>query len=284
MSVKGYPLPAEGTAWADEPPRLLVEEASFAYQPAGKRTSQFTLEPVSFRAQRGELVTIVGPNASGKTTLLQLLSGLNRPLGGRVELDGEELCRLDPRTRAQRIAVVQQESPLVFPVSTTEFVLQGRHPYSRRLHFPSEGDLGLALRALEQVGAAHLAGRWLNELSGGEKQRVVLARALAQQPMLLLLDEPTLHLDIGGQVELLKQLTALATTGKTTIVVVTHELELAAQFADQVVLLHHGRTLGVGRPAEVFEEAVLREVFEAPLRVEPGPGNRPSIRLEVRPK
>jgi iron complex transport system ATP-binding protein len=282
MSATGSPLPTEAAALRAEPPRMLVEGASFAYHAGGRREPQFTLEPVSFRARRGELVTIVGPNASGKTTLLLLLSGVHRPLAGRVELDGVEVSKLDPRTRAQRIAVVQQESPLVFPVSTTEFVLQGRHPYSRRLHFPSEDDLGLALRALERVGAAHLAGRWMKELSGGEKQRVVLARALAQQPILLLLDEPTLHLDIGGQVELLKQLATLAATGNTTIVVVTHELGLAAEFADQVVLLQHGQALGVGRPAEVFKEAVLREVFGAPLRVELGPGNRPRIRLEVR--
>jgi iron complex transport system ATP-binding protein len=112
----------------------------------------------------------------------------------------------------------------------------------------------------------------------------VLARALAQQPLLLLLDEPTLHLDIGGQVELLKQLASLAATGHAAIVVVTHELSLAAEFADQVLLLQHGRSLGVGRPSEVLQEAVLRKVFGAPLRVEPGPGDRPRIRLEVRPE
>lgn len=282
MSATGFPAPATEAESRREPPRLLVEEASFAYRPGGKQAPQFALEPVSFRARRGELLTVVGPNASGKTTLLRLLSGVYRPLAGRVELDGVEVSRLDPRTRAQRIAMVQQESPLVFPVTTTEFVLQGRHPYSRRLHFPNEDDLGLALGALEQVGAAHLAGRWMNELSGGEKQRVVLARALAQQPMMLLLDEPTLHLDIGGQVELLRQLEALAAKGNATIVVVTHELALAAEFADQVVLLHQGHALGVGRPAEVFRESVLREVFGAPLRVEPGPNDRPRIRLEVR--
>jgi iron complex transport system ATP-binding protein len=225
-----------------------------------------------------------GPNASGKTTLLRLLSGVLRPLAGRVELDGAEVSRLEPRTRARRIAVVQQESPLVFPLRAVEYVLQGRYPYSRRLHFPSEDDLELVLRALEQVGGSHLGERWMNELSGGEKQRVVLARALAQQPLLLLLDEPTLHLDIGGQVELLKQLASLAATGHAAIVVVTHELSLAAEFADQVVLLQHGRSLGVGRPSEVLQEAVLREVFGAPLRVEPGPGDRPRIRLEVRPE
>lgn len=283
MSEAGAPLSAEMAAPSPAAtPWLLAEGASYAYG-AGKRTAGFALEPVSFRARRGELVTIVGPNASGKTTLLRMLSGVLRPLAGRVELDGTEVSRLDPRTRARRIAVVQQESPLIFPVQGVEYVLQGRYPYSRRLHFPNEDDFELALRALDQVGATHLAERWMHELSGGEKQRVVLARALAQQAQLLLLDEPTLHLDIGGRVELLRQLVAIASTGRVSVVVVTHELTLAADFADQVVLLHKGRALGVGRPGEVFEEGRLREVFGAPLRVEPGPGGRPRIRLEVRP-
>ncbi|HVB34312.1 MAG TPA: ABC transporter ATP-binding protein [Patescibacteria group bacterium] len=276
----GIPLTAPAGAARAESCRLLVEHASFAYH-AGRRVSQFTLEPVSFRARQGEMVMIVGPNASGKTTLLRLLSGVVRPLSGRVELEGMEVGRLDPRTRARRIAMVQQESPLVFPVRAIEYVLQGRYPYSRRLRFPNEDDLSLATRALEQVGGAHLADRWMQELSGGEKQRVVLARALAQQPLLLLLDEPTLHLDIGGQVELLRQLAGLAATGNAAIIVVTHELSLAAEFADQVVLMQHGRALGAGRPGEVLVESVLREVFGAPLRVEAGRGGRPRIRLEV---
>jgi iron complex transport system ATP-binding protein len=267
-----------------EAPRLLVEHAGFAYGAGRRRTPQFTLEPLSFRARQGELVAIVGPNASGKTTLLRMLSGVLRPLAGRVELEGAEVSQLDSRARARRIAVVQQESSLIFPVRAMEYVLQGRYPYSRRLHFPRDDDLVLSARALEQVGATHLADRWVHELSGGEKQRVVLARALAQQPLLLLLDEPTLHLDIGGQVELLRRLTSLAASGQSTIVVVTHELSLAAEFADQVVLLHGGRALGVGRPAEVFDESLLQRVFDAPLRVELGSGGRPRIRLEVRPE
>jgi iron complex transport system ATP-binding protein len=284
MNAVDIPLAGEAEARRTEPARLVVEHASYAYDPERRDAPNFSLEPVSFQARRGELLMIVGPNASGKTTLLRLLSGVLRPLAGRVELDGAEVARLDPRTRAQRIAMVQQESPLVFPVRAAEYVLQGRYPYSRRLHFPKEEDQELAMRALEQVGGAHLAERWMQELSGGEKQRVVLARALAQQPLLFLLDEPTLHLDIGGQVELLKQLAALAADGHATIVVVTHDLGLAAEFADQVVLMQRGRALGVGSPADVLQEAVLRDVFEAPLRVEIGPGGRPRIRLEVRPE
>jgi iron complex transport system ATP-binding protein len=130
------------------------------------------------------------------------------------------------RTRAQRIAVVHQESPVVYPALAGDFVLQGRHPYGRALRFANPGDIEIARNALAQVGAEHLSKRTIGELSGGEKQRVILARALAQQPRLILLDEPTLHLDIGAQVELLERLRQLAQENRYTVVVVTHELGL----------------------------------------------------------
>ena len=127
-----------------------------------------------------------------------------------------------------------------------DYVLQGRHPHGRSLWFESENDFDIAENALAQVGAEHLRDRWMHEISGGEKQRVVLARALAQQPLVLLLDEPTLHLDIGAQVELLTRSAVWPTENRYTVIVVTHELGLAAEFADQVVLLHHGKCLRVG--------------------------------------
>jgi iron complex transport system ATP-binding protein len=228
------------------------------------------------------LVAILGPNASGKSTLLRLVSGTIAPLSGRVELDGQETSRLDSRTRARRIAVVHQESPAVYPARAGDFVLQGRHPYGRALRLASTEDVAIARNALAQVGAEHLAGRTIGELSGGEKQRIILARALAQQPRLVLLDEPTLHLDIGAQVELLERLRQLAQENKYAVVVVTHELALVAEFADQVVLLHHGKCLRVGTPAAVYQQELLEQVFEAPLEVELGPAGRPRVNLRAR--
>jgi iron complex transport system ATP-binding protein len=272
------PAPAQGGESAG---RLVAAEASYAYT-AGEAAPPFRLDPVSFTAARADLVAIVGPNASGKSTLLGLLAGTLRPLSGSVALDGDEVSALDPRARARRIAVVRQESPLLFPMRALEYVLQGRHAYGRGLHLASGEDLALAGEALAQVGAAHLRDRWMDQISGGEKQRVVLARALAQQPALLLLDEPTLHLDIGGQVELLERITEQAQERRSTVIVATHELNLAAEFAGQVLLLHRGRCVRRGRPAEVFDERLLREVFAAPLKVETGPGGRPRILLEER--
>jgi iron complex transport system ATP-binding protein len=286
MSVRDISQPAHGhrevSAKGNRTVRLNVEQASFAYAAGGQSAPTFTLAGTSFQAHERELVAILGPNASGKSTLLRLLSGTIAPLSGRVELDGQETSRLDSRTRAQRIAMVHQESPLLYAARAGDFVLQGRYPYGRALRLASAEDVAIARNALAQVGAEHLAGRTIGELSGGEKQRIILARALAQQPRLVLLDEPTLHLDIGAQVELLERLRQLAEENKNAVVVVTHELALAAEFADQVVLLHHGTCLRVGTPAAVYQRELLEQVFEAPLDVEIGPAGRPRVHLRAR--
>jgi iron complex transport system ATP-binding protein len=260
-------------------PRVKVEQASYAYAATDRSAPKFALGPASFEANLRELVAILGPNASGKSTLLRLLAGLAKPLSGRIEIDGTEISKLDLRTRAQRIALVQQESELLFPLRVWEYVLQGRYPHGRRLRFESDEDCLLAGNALAQVGADALRDRWMDRLSGGEKQRVILARALAQQPSLLLLDEPTQHLDIGGKVELLRRLRKLADGNRYTVIVVTHELDLAAEFADRVVLLHKGKCLRVGTPAEVYEPALLSEVFDAPIEVEMRASGKPRVIL-----
>jgi ABC-type cobalamin/Fe3+-siderophores transport system ATPase subunit len=175
-----------GAVAAAAEPRLKVEQASFAYAATDKSAPKFTLGPVSFEAQH-ELIAILGPNASGKSTLLGLLAGMHAPLAGRIALDGTDILKLEARVRAQRIALVQQESELLFPLRVWEYVLQGRYPYGRRLRFESQEDCLMAGNALAQVGADALRDRWMDQLSGGEKQRVILARALAQQPLLLLL-------------------------------------------------------------------------------------------------
>jgi len=259
--------------------RLSVEQVSYAYSPNPSQAPLFTLEALSFQAKPGELVCILGPNASGKSTLLKLISGALEPLSGRIFLNSFATHSLPPRTRAQRVAFVQQESRLLFPSRAWEFVLQGRHPYGRSMRFETADDIAIAQNALAQVGAAHLSDRWMDKISGGEKQRVILARALAQQPLLLLLDEPTLHLDIGAQVDLLDSLRRLAAENRYTVVVVTHELNLVGEYADQVVLLQKGKCLRVGPPATVFQRELLEQVFQAPLSVEMTVSGRPRVTL-----
>ena len=273
-------MPASVPFDAAPKPRLKVEQVSYAYAASDRSAPKFTLGPVTFEAQQREIVAILGPNASGKSTLMKLLGGILRPLSGRVEVDGTEVGDFEPRTRARRIALVQQESELLFPLRVWEYVLQGRYPYGRRLRFESAEDCLLAGNALAQVGADALRDRWMDHLSGGEKQRTILARALAQQPSLLLLDEPTQHLDIGGKVELLRRLRKLADDSRYTVIVVTHELNLAAEFSDRVVLLHKGKGLRTGSPAEVYQREILEEVFEAPLEVELRRSGRPRVILK----
>jgi iron complex transport system ATP-binding protein len=257
--------------------RLSVEQVSYAYSANLSQAPLFTLEATSFQAKPGEIVAILGPNASGKSTLLKLIAGALAPLSGRILLNGFVTHSLTPRTRAQRIAMVQQESRLLFPARAWEFVLQGRHAHGRSLRFESEDDVLIAKNALAQVGAADLSDRWMDQISGGEKQRVILARALAQQPLLLLLDEPTLHLDIAAQVDLLHSLQRLAAENRYSVVVVTHELNLAAEYADQVVLMQRGRCLRVGPPASIYQRELLEQVFQTPLAVELGPSGRPRV-------
>jgi iron complex transport system ATP-binding protein len=259
--------------------RLSVEQVSYAYAPNPQQAPVFTLEATSFQAKAGEVVAVLGPNASGKSTLLQIISGALPPLSGRVLLNGFVTHQLQHRTRGQRIAMVQQESPLLFPSKAWEFVLQGRHPYGKSLRFESDEDIVIAKNALSQVGAEHLSDRSMEHISGGEKQRVILARALAQQPLLLLLDEPTLHLDIGAQVDLLETLRRLAAENRYTSVVVTHELNLAGEYADQVVLLQKGKCLRVGPPASVYQRDLLEQVFQTQLTVETGASGRPRVNL-----
>jgi len=268
-AVQAAPATAAGQQRerAAEPPRLKVDLASFAYTPESG-APLFTLEATSFEVRSRELVAILGRNGSGKSTLLRLLAGTLAPLSGRVQLEGFEVNRLDLRTRAQRIAMVQQETPMLFPVRVWDFVVQGRYPHSRGLRFETEADAIVVRQALYESGADPLRSRWMHKLSGGEKQRAVLARALAQQPLLLLLDEPTLHLDIAAQVELLRRLRRIATDRGYAVVVVTHELNLAAEFADRIVLLDRGKTLRVGTPVEVYQQDLLQQVFGTLLHVE----------------
>jgi cobalamin transport system ATP-binding protein len=283
--VNAHGTPVENAARGGNPAapasdvRLTVEQASYAYSVTERGAPKFALGPVTFEARRREIVAILGPNASGKSTLLKLLAGLCKPLSGFVRVDDKEPSQLDPRERAQRIALVQQESALIFPLRVWEYVLQGRYPYGRRLRFESKEDCLMAENALSQVGASELRDRWMEQLSGGEKQRVILARALAQQPSLLLLDEPTQHLDIGGKVELLRRLRRLVDENRYTVVVVTHELNLAAEFSDRIVLLHRGKCEITGTPREVYHRDILEEVFNAPLDVEIRPGGKPRVLL-----
>jgi iron complex transport system ATP-binding protein len=229
------------------------------------------LSGVSVRISPGELTAVVGPNGSGKSTLVRALSRVLRPRSGRVLLDGKDLYDLPARAVAREIAVVPQETPLDFEFTCEEVVLMGRAPHLGRFQSEGEADRGVVNEAMERTGTRALRGRSVLELSGGERQRVVLARAFAQGPRVLLLDEPTAHLDIAFQVQVLGTVARLRRERNLAVLATLHDLNLAAAYADRVVLLSKGRVVSAGSAAEVLTEATLRDVYGAEVTVRPHP-------------
>jgi len=252
-------------------PHLMVEGVTFRYQ-------HFALAPTSFAARAGQVIAIIGPNGSGKSTLLELVSGHLKPLAGRVLLDGEDLHRLPPRRRAQRVGLARQETILLFSFEVREFVRQGRHPHLGRSLFESAQDERWVDWAMEQTHLREFVGRRVTEISSGEFQRAVLARTLAQRPRLILLDEPTANLDIGYQVEIFRLLRQLAAAENFVAVIVTHELDLAAELADYMLLLDKGQCLRQGTAEEVFQAELLSRVFRTSVLVDRNPtSGRPRV-------
>ncbi len=218
------------------------------------------LHGVSLSLDAGEVVGLVGPNGAGKTTLLRVASGVVPSDEGRVLLGGRELRQLRRRDLARELAVVPQETAVAFPFTAGELVLMGRAPHLGTFGFDTAADVERARDAMERVGIEHLAGRSVLELSGGERQLVLVARALAQEPRVLLLDEPTAHLDLRHRLQVLARVREFAREGGAALVV-SHDLGLAARTCDRVALLRDGRLCAAGPPTEVLTPAALRAVF-----------------------
>jgi iron complex transport system ATP-binding protein len=217
---------------------------------------------ISLEVAAGEMLAIVGPNGAGKSTLLKVLAGTLRPSSGNVELMGRPLPSYQRRELARTIASVAQESAVAFSFTVLEVVLMGRAPHLGRLRFETTPDLDAAHTALKQMGLLGLARRDIHELSGGERKRVFLARALAQEPRVLLLDEPTAFLDLKHIAEVFTLFRALRAERRAAIVVTLHDLNAAALYADRVLLLKDGEAVACGRPEEVFTVERLRKVYD----------------------
>ena len=219
------------------------------------------LRDASFSLADGERVALIGPNGAGKSTLLRVLAGTLRPTAGRVELGGIPLAAIDRAEVARRLAVVPQQTALPFSMRVEEVVGLGRLPHEGLLRGSRPSDRAAVAAAIERVGLGHLLGRDARELSLGERQLVLLALAVAQQAPVLLLDEPTVHLDLRHQVEAMELLRDLNERDGTALVAVLHDLGLAAHFFPRLVLVEHGRILADGPPAEVLTDARIRDVF-----------------------
>ena len=222
------------------------------------------LRNVSLAVPPRSLTAVIGANGSGKSTLIRILAGLLRPRTGSILLDGIALHAWEPRLRAREIAYVPQSMPVAFPFPAIDVVLSGRMPHIARFRFEGAPDRAKAFEALDTVGAAHLADRSVTALSGGERQMVILARALAQEPRILLLDEPSASLDLKHRTALIRTLARLRDQRDLSVVMVTHDLQLIGASFDRILALRCGETAAEGTPEEVLDGRLLSGIYGDP--------------------
>lgn len=243
--------------------------------------SRPVLENATFSVSRSELLGIVGPNGSGKSTLLRAMSRILPPKMGQILLQDEDLYKMRLAKVARRLAVVPQESGLDFPFTVEDIVMMGRIPHLKRFQKEGPHDREIVEQALALTDTRHLSQRLVTELSGGEKQRVLIARALAQEPQVLFLDEPTSFLDLNYQIEIMELLTRLRQQQGLTVVMVVHDLNLASQYCDKLLVLKDGVIHTAGPPEKVVTEETIKEVYGCDITVEyRHPGGRPMLFLQ----
>jgi iron complex transport system ATP-binding protein len=255
-------------------PVLTLKNVSFNYGGA------WALRGIDFQAHGGEIAGILGPNGSGKTTLLKIMDGILIPQQGEVLVRGKSLLSLRRAEIAKEIAMVSQETHFRFEFSVLEVVLMGRFPHLGRLQFEGDRDMKVALSALEATHTRELAGRSIHRISGGEKQRVLIARALAQEPKVILLDEPTSFLDLKYKREIFQLISSLSVDKGLAVIMVTHDVDLTAQYCHRLVLLKSGEIFRAGDPASVITSANIQAVYECPVVVDSNPvTGKPRVNL-----
>ncbi|MHB8138466.1 MAG: ABC transporter ATP-binding protein [Smithellaceae bacterium] len=244
---------------------LCAQNISFRY------TDKPVLEDLSFGLDNAEIVAVIGPNGSGKTTLLKILNATLFPLSGRMLIENKDTKQWPRREIARTVAIVPQESPAIFPFFAEEIVLMGRFPHMRSLSFENKNDYRIAHEAMAKTDSLSFAHRRFNELSAGERQRVLIARALAQEPKILLLDESTVFLDLKHQAQFLSLLKQLSREQHLTVIFVTHDVNLAAQNADRLLLLYKGKKYAIGTPADVLTARNIKEVYDVTVGLDQNP-------------
>jgi len=253
-------------------PELTLNNVCFKY---GR---QWCVQDIGFELGKGEIIGIIGPNGSGKSTLLRIIDGLLRIQKGEVLLGNKSIYHLKRGHIARHIAMVPQESIFRFPFSVFEVVLMGRFPHLGHFPFEKKEDLKIAEKSMELTSTLDLATRSIHELSGGEKQRVLIARALTQRAQIILLDEPTSFLDIRHKVEIFEIISFL--TQAMSLIIVSHDISLAAQFCHRIILLDKGKIYKIGTPSEVITAENISTVYQCPVLVDKNPiSNTPRITI-----
>lgn len=238
------------------------------------------LQDISFSIESGDFFIVIGPNGSGKTTLMKIIAGIIKPLQGRLTVFNRPLESTPRKELARKVAYVPQLAAMDFPFSVTEIVLMGRSPHLGLLGWEQARDFELAEKAIAFTEMEPMARRKLNELSGGERQRVFIARAICQEPQIILLDEPTASLDLAHQIKIMDLMEKLRTEHNITIVMVSHDVNLAAMYARRLLLLNQGRIATLGPPREVLSYRILEEVYGCTLLVDESPiGRFPRVTL-----
>ena len=248
-------------------PVLSMEKLGFRY---GKN---WALKEIDIRVRPGELLGIMGPNGSGKSTLLKVADGILSPQEGKAILKGSPISSYSRSALAREVAMVAQESHFRFSFSALEVVLMGRFPHLGRFRFESKEDMKVVQKALESTDCLHFADRSIDELSGGEKQRVLIARALVQEPAIILLDEPTSFLDLRYKKEIFQLVLTLTKQRGLSVLVVSHDIDLSAQYCDRMVMLKDGRVYSSGGPEDVITASNMEDVYGCPVIVDKNPAS-----------
>ena len=225
------------------------------------REGKEILKGVNLKTGPGEVHAIMGPNGSGKSTLLKIMGGILKPDSGCLKFKGSETGRMSKKIFAQSVSWIAQSHPMVFPFKVSEVVLMGRHPHLSALSFESHEDFNISQRAMKTTMTSEFSERFFNEISEGEKQRVMIASALAQKPELMLLDEPTSALDLKYQIEIMNILKDLNTNHKMTLIVAMHDLNLASRFCNRIILINEGKVVSDGAPPQVLKKDILEQVY-----------------------
>jgi iron complex transport system ATP-binding protein len=229
------------------------------------------VDDVSFSVEAGEFFMILGPNGAGKSSLLKLVSGIEKSQSGQINILGRPKSTYSTRDLAKVIALVAQQAPIDFPFSVAETVLMGRSPHLGLLGIEGEKDYAIAREAMCFTGIEQFANRRLDQLSGGERQRVMIARAICQEPKIILLDEPTTALDPAHQLKIMDLMERFRQEKKITVIMVSHDLNLAALYSDRLLLMKNGRVVVIGTPAEVFVSEFLEKSYECNLLIDENP-------------